>query len=169
MTLSLLLLLAPFVDIRAELNLPIPMCEPVLLIDPPVTTFTFWEPTAEEWFYVRSSCSTVRPVRWEIKCDNSCLDVFPTQGITPYAMTQKFDDYSLTTRWDSRSIHIRPTDLCAVGFQLVKCQVTWTPCPQADMDRSCYLDRADIAALSASPARNRLEVFAHLQNGRLWP
>lgn len=160
--LALILAVGPWIDIHAELNLPIPICVPELVgvngsrpltypEDHPLVFHFADEPVR---LFVQSSCRADRwlCVTWRVQCDSDC--VWAAGGRTVGKNETRVDDSMLFTA------PLR----CWSRVEQVVCRVEYHPSALGDMDGNCESDFADVQLLAVSRAWNRLRIFAYLQN-----
>lgn len=179
MILSLAILFAPTVEVPSERDTPFVFCIPQLVVTVQnqaheVTTdrIILWNDGDERWLEIRSSCA--RPfrfgvIRWSASCDDPCIDVSPAFGITPglaEIRQQKIDSAPYAPlAWQDYSVStIRAMSGCLPGRMERVCRVEWEACPMSDLTGDCRVTLADAAELAGWSARNRLEMFAWMQN-----
>lgn len=161
MILSLLLLLAPYTDIHAKLDLPIPMCVPELFgvngnrpltypEDHPLVFHFADEPVR---LIVASSCRGERWIclYWNVQCDSEC--VWATGG-----RTARKDEVG-----EDAILFAAPLRCWGMTDQ-VTCRIAYWPSSLGDMDGDCETTPLDFQILVRAKNWNRLRVFADVQN-----
>ncbi len=156
------------VRITVDLQLPIPECEPELL----VWGETSW-PT-DKTIIIRkadypggvvipteSSCRLSRwlCVTWKVACDKKWINIWGIRHTAP-----KDSTYEETRR---HFIFIEAGSYYWFETDPIHCTIESHPTALGDLDGDCWTTPADVAILAKLKAWNRLKVFQAIQNE--WP
>ena len=186
MTLSLLLLLAPFVDIRVELQLPIPMCVPEIVgVDGRPLTFPENHPLVFHFadepvrIVIASSCHAPRWIclGYQIFCNSACVYAAGSpparQGEVIFTAPDFCDSFCVftvggrTARIDEigeDEIVFTVPERCWSHVGQVTCRIEYRASSMADMTGDCRTTAWDARRLIEGEWRNRLEIWRYLQN-----
>lgn len=189
MLLALLIAISPYVDLSVRLDLPIPVCEPTLvgvdgkpLAYPPASPLVFNFGETPVRVVIASTCQYPRWIclNYQIFCDSDCVyadvgrdapkdetdeDRLPSAFFCETFCT--FGAVGRTSRFDEvgeDAITFSVPKRCWSQVKQVTCRIEYHASSMADITGDCRTTAWDARRLIESKARNRLRIWAYLQN-----
>lgn len=189
MLIALLASIAPYVDLSVRIDLPIPVCEPTLVgVDGKALPYPEGNPLVFHFadkpvrIVIASTCQQPRWIclDYQIFCDSACVyaevgrdapkdetneDSFPSAFFCQTFCT--FGSVGRTSRFDELGedeIVFSIPKRCWSQVKQVTCRIEYHASSMADMTGDCKTTAWDARRLIEGEWRNRLEIWALLQN-----